>query len=229
VKLPSISLPTFEGKYENCATFEDVFNVVVDSRTDITSIEKFNYLLLPLKGQAFQLVEGLPITTDNYSIAWNLLVDRYENKKLIVATHVRQLLGLKSISKEDVGEMRQFVNSFCGNLNALKALNLEQPLEDIILSQLVVERLDNQTRREWQMKQADGGFPSLKELITFMEQKYQVLETLKPSTNIVNAKETQGGKQQRRSPRDSDTFMAVTESKLYCVLNHIICLNVQYF
>jgi hypothetical protein len=147
VKLPSISLPTFEGKYENWATFENIFKVMVDSQTDITSIEKFSYLLLALKGQAFQLVQGLPITTDNYSIAWNLLVDRYENKKLIAATHVRQLLGLKSISKEDVGEMRQFVNTFCSNSNALKALNIEQPLEDIILSQLLVERLDSQTRR----------------------------------------------------------------------------------
>jgi hypothetical protein len=44
-------------------------------------------------------------------------VDRYVNKKLIAATHVRQLLGLKSISKEDVGEMRQFVNTFCSNFN----------------------------------------------------------------------------------------------------------------
>jgi hypothetical protein len=66
------------------------------------------------------------------------------------------------------------------------------------------------------MKQADEGFPSHKELITFMEQKCQVLETLKPSTNIVNAEETQGGKQQRRSSRDSNTFVAVTASK--CVL-----------
>jgi hypothetical protein len=38
--------------------------------------------------------------------------------------------------------MRQFVKSFYRNLNALKALNIEQPLKDIIFSQLVVERLD---------------------------------------------------------------------------------------
>ena len=68
---------------------------------------------------------------------------------------------------EDVGEIRQLVNTFRSNLNALKALNIE-PLEDI-LSQLVVERLGSQTRREWQMKQADETFPSLKELIIFME------------------------------------------------------------
>jgi hypothetical protein len=43
----------------------------------------------------------------------------------------------------------------------LKVLNVEQPLEDIMLSQLVVEHLD-QTRHEWEMKQADEEFPSHK-------------------------------------------------------------------
>ena len=84
------------------------------------------------------------------------------------------------------------------------------------MSQLVVERLDSQTRREWQMKQADEEFPSLKELITQIEQKFQVLETLKPSINAASVKETQGGNKQRRSLRGSKTFVAMTENK--CVL-----------
>jgi hypothetical protein len=61
--------------------------------------------LLALKGQALQLVQGLPIAPENYSRVWNVLVESYENKKLIVATYVRQLLGLKSISTENVGEI----------------------------------------------------------------------------------------------------------------------------
>jgi len=152
---------------------------MVDNRTNIKPAGK-------IKGQALQLVQGLPITTENYSIARNLLVDGHENKELIAATYVRQTMGLKSMSKNGVGEMRQLVNTFCSNLNALKALNIDQRLEDIILSQPVVERLDSQTRREWQRKQAGEAFPSLKELIIFMKQKCQVLETLKPSNNIAN-------------------------------------------
>jgi hypothetical protein len=87
-----------------------------------------------------------------------------------------------------VGELRQFINTFCSNVNALKALNIEQPLEDIVLSLLLVERLDSRTRPEWQMKQADKGFPSLKELTTLMEEKCLILETLKPSAIIANVK-----------------------------------------
>ena len=110
---------------------------------------------------------------------------------------------------------------------SLKALHIEQLLEDIILSQLVVECLDCQTRHKWQMKQVDKGFPALKELIIFMEQKCKDLETLKPSTNTANLKETQGGKQEQRSAWGIKTFVAMTENK--CVLSHIICLKVHCF
>jgi hypothetical protein len=117
---------------------------------------------------------------------------RYENKKLIAATYVRQLLGLKNSSKEDVGELMQFINTFCSNVNTMKALNVGQPLEDLVLSLLLVEPMDSRTRPEWQMKQADKSIPSLKELITLMEEKRLILETLKPSTNIANVKDRVG-------------------------------------
>ena len=61
-----------------------------------------------------------------------------------------------------------------------------------MLSLLLVERLDSQARPECQMKQADEGFPSLKELITLMEEKCLILETLKPSANIANIKDRVG-------------------------------------
>jgi hypothetical protein len=77
------------------------------------------------------------------------------------------------------------------------------------------------------MKQVDKVFPTLKELITLMEQKCKDLETLKPSINIANRKETQGGKQQQKSAWGITTFVAMTENK--CVLSHIVCLNVQRF
>jgi len=57
---------------------------------------------------------------------------------------------------------------------------------------LLVERLDSQARPECQMIQADKGFPSLKELITLMEKKCLILETLKPSVNIANIEDRVG-------------------------------------
>jgi hypothetical protein len=63
------------------------------------------------------------------------------------------------------------------------------------------------------VKQADKGFPSLKELNTFIEQKCKDLEILKPSTNIANLKETRGGKQKVKVSMGFYEFVAMTENK----------------
>lgn len=39
---------------------------------------KIQLFEMALEGQALQLVQGLPIVNENYWIAWDLLVDRYE-------------------------------------------------------------------------------------------------------------------------------------------------------
>jgi len=51
------------------------------------------------------------MTASNYTIAWTLLVERYENKRLIAASHIRQLLGLKQLHKESASEFAELVNT----------------------------------------------------------------------------------------------------------------------
>lgn len=45
VKLPTITLPKFDGKYEEWLTFEDSFKALVHDNTKIHTVQKFNYLI----------------------------------------------------------------------------------------------------------------------------------------------------------------------------------------
>jgi len=56
--LPSISFPTFDGKYENWAVFENISKVMVDSHTDVTSNERYNYLEWHLRVKHFSWFRG---------------------------------------------------------------------------------------------------------------------------------------------------------------------------
>lgn len=67
LKLQSISLPTFGGKYENWANFENI----VRHRYNVPW--KFDYLLLALKGQALSWFKGLLLQlriTQYLGISW---------------------------------------------------------------------------------------------------------------------------------------------------------------
>lgn len=79
-KLPDLSLPTFLGNYETWFSFKDMFNSLVDSRTDLSDTDKFLYLKLCCKNDALKLINSLDITANNYAIALNLLTSMKTRK-----------------------------------------------------------------------------------------------------------------------------------------------------
>ncbi|EZA62818.1 hypothetical protein X777_01848 [Ooceraea biroi] len=69
VKLPTITLPKFEGKYEEWLSFEDSFRALVHDNVKIQVVQKFNYLKSCLVGNAAQIIQSLTSTAENYEIA----------------------------------------------------------------------------------------------------------------------------------------------------------------
>jgi len=81
-----------------------MFKAMIHENDSLPEIEKFHFLKSSLSGEVERLISNLPMTADNYTMAWKLLVARYENKRLIAASHIRQLLGLKQLQRESVNE-----------------------------------------------------------------------------------------------------------------------------
>jgi hypothetical protein len=89
--------------------------------------QKFYYLQSCLTGEAKHVIEALSISSDNYQVAWELLKERYENKRLIGQTHIQAIFNLPAITKASATSLRQFSDSIGVHLKALKAL---QPATD---------------------------------------------------------------------------------------------------
>ncbi|KAJ4427132.1 hypothetical protein ANN_24748 [Periplaneta americana] len=83
-------------------------------------------------------------------------------------------------------------------MNALEALSLEVSLHEVLLLQLILEKIDTQSRREWELSCADRNKSTLNELLDFLEHKSQALETIKGTTSIPeNRVKLDRGKQAR--------------------------------
>lgn len=224
LKLPAISLPSFDGKYEEWLPFSESFKGLVHDNKALVTIQKFHYLLSALRGQAFKLLQNLPITEGNYVVAWELLQGRYENKKLIASTYTRDILYIKAVQRESATELRQFVNTVRSNMNALKAMDLPQSLGDMLVSQLVVDRLDRQTRREWEIKETEQAFPPLSDLLLFLERKSQALENMTPSSSRSNHDDGRTGDSkvnQQKGTKQSGSYVVVKGQKCpFCSNSH---------
>ncbi|UYV72086.1 hypothetical protein LAZ67_9001772 [Cordylochernes scorpioides] len=74
--LPKIELPIFDGKIENWISFSNIFETTIINNsqlTKLTNIVKLQYLKTCLKGKALVLVNLIPITENNFVLAWDLL------------------------------------------------------------------------------------------------------------------------------------------------------------
>ena len=132
-------MPTFSGQYDRWISFSDMFKAMIHENDSFPEIQKFHYLKSSLSGEAERLVSNLPMTANSYTIAWKLLVEKYENKCLIAASHIWQLLGLKQLHKESASEFAELVNTISNNVSALQALNIQTSLSDVIISQIITE------------------------------------------------------------------------------------------
>lgn len=101
IRLPKLNLPTFSGKYDEWFPFFDSFNSIIHLNTSISNVQKLQYLKSSLTGDASNVISALEISELNYEVAWGLLKERYDNKRLIVHTHLKSIMDLPPLTKED--------------------------------------------------------------------------------------------------------------------------------
>lgn len=112
LKLPTISLPEFDGDYMQWLGFHDTFLALIHSNPDVPAIQKFHYLKAALKGEAAQLIESIAISSANYNLAWQTLVDRYANDYLLKKRHLQALFDIQSAKRETAASLHALVDEF---------------------------------------------------------------------------------------------------------------------
>jgi len=117
----------------------------------LSTVQKFHYLIASLKNEAKDLTSNLQITNENFLVAWQLLTQRYNNKRLIAMMHAKYLCQMPQVRKGDASSLRQLINHVSSHINALQALFFNVPVLDLMLNNLMLATLDPETQREWEL------------------------------------------------------------------------------
>lgn len=178
VRLPTINLPKYSGVYQNWLEFRDTFFSLIHENQSISNIQKFHYLRASLEGEAALVIKSLEISAANYEVAWNALLDRYDNNKLLIHNHVKSLFNGDSVIKESASGLRKLIDDFSKNLRALSQLNQPVSEWDTLLVFLISTKLDNTTLREWESVKSDIETPTFKDLKDFLKSRADMLEMI---------------------------------------------------
>ncbi|XP_055522593.1 uncharacterized protein LOC129716781 [Wyeomyia smithii] len=109
VKLPDIKLPTFSGNLMQWITFRDSFRSLIHNNKSLSAIDKFTYLRASVNGEALQEIQTIELTEVNYDVAWSALEKRYENKKLILKTHLDAIFAAEPVRTESFEALNQLL------------------------------------------------------------------------------------------------------------------------
>ncbi|XP_072377900.1 uncharacterized protein [Diabrotica undecimpunctata] len=119
VRLPTINLPKFDGSYPNWLEFRDIFRSLIYENDLVSDVQKLHYLRASLEGDACLVIKCLEISSANYIVAWNALLDRYDNNNLLIHNHVKALFSSESVSKESASGLRKLIDDFSKNIRSL--------------------------------------------------------------------------------------------------------------
>jgi len=94
--------------------------------------------------------------------------------------HATHLCQMPQERKGDASSLRQLINRVSSHMNALQALFLNVPVQDLML-----ETLDPETQREWDFITASRtDTPTIGKSVTFVETKYRVLGLLQTNQSL---------------------------------------------
>lgn len=218
VYLPQVSLPTFSGRYDEWKTFSDLFTALVDKNEQITDAQKFLYLKTNLKNEPLTLINDLALTNENYTVALDILKKRYDNKLVIINSHLKGLLELENITNETASNLRHFLSQIRQHLNSLRSLKVPVDQWDLMLIYLFCKKLNSRTHQAFELQKKQSQLPTLEEFLEFLENRCLALENVSSSdvkvkprvTNFVKSSDPHSS-----SPKRKCLFCKLENHSLY--------------
>ena len=218
--IPKFELPKFDGSYDKWLDFHDSFKSMVHSSSALNNIQKLHCLKRCLIGEAEGIISSIETTESNFNEAWEILMKRYNNKRLIVVNHIRNLMEIPSISKESHVELRKFLDTIRTHIRALKSL--QEPVDkwDSLLIYTLTLRIDRNSHKEWEKSITDTEMPTLEKFLSFLEMRCQVLQATAVNMHTSTQNPSQGKSQNNQNKQRILTATQNTTSCPSCQGNH---------
>lgn len=177
IQLAPIPLPKFNGNIQGWSSFYDVYRAMVHDDDGFTPAQKFYYLRSCLSDQALDLVQSIPISDGNYEVVLEKLKRRYDNKSLVIQSHIRSILDMPVVDESSAKALQKLHSNVSTQVAALRALG--QPVDqwDAWLVTIVTSRLDKGTGHSWQLHLKNTELPKYKDLETFLASRCVAMES----------------------------------------------------
>jgi hypothetical protein len=169
VRLPRLQLPEFHGEAEKFSAFKEQFSVMVKDKTNLAPQLKFSYLCNALKGPAMETISHLTMSETSFDQAWKLLLEKYDNTRLVFESNVEHMLTYPSITRTSLVDLQKFLEHMKKTLVIFDSLGYPQR-DSPVIATIFRRKLDIYTRQEFEKHITDSRIiPTNSELFEFLQ------------------------------------------------------------
>ena len=140
IKLPKLKVKEFNGDSLEWLSFWDCFEASVHLNRTISDVSKMNYLKSLLRGEALRAISGLALTKSNYSVAIELLKNRFGQEQVQVNAHMEALLKLPPTTS-DLKKMTSNYDLSENYMRGLEALGVDRESYGALLLPVMMRKL----------------------------------------------------------------------------------------
>lgn len=145
IKLPTLKIKTFSGDPSDYQSFIESFTEAVHNNKNIPEVQKMNYLMGFLSGEAESLLKGFRLSGQSYPKALALLKERFGNPQKLISFHMSKIIDLQIVQDiNDLKSLRKLYDSVETQLRNLETLNLKHDEYGPLLIPLLMNKMPNE-------------------------------------------------------------------------------------
>ncbi|XP_071632804.1 uncharacterized protein [Temnothorax longispinosus] len=220
IKLPKIDLPKFEGDLALWPSFIALFDTAIHENSGVADIQKFQYLLASLSGETLGVVKNLPLTAENYVIAYDALRGRYQNRRKLATHYWRAFAHAKPLVADTAESLRALLDVFTENTRALQMMGYPVEAWDFVLLNHLLEKLTPTLREKFEATHMRSEPPRYEQLTTFLAGYCTVLAAVADASPQSNKSKAQN--QSSRRAASTTSLVAQNAACPKCGEHHLL-------
>lgn len=183
-----VTIPKFQGDYFKWVTFRDLFVSMVVDNKGLSKSQKMQLLKTNLVGEADTLIGDLTISEVNFDSAWNRLMNRYDNNRVVIYKLINKMIG-QQMCKGDAHSIKKLLDTTDQIILALANMGRPTNAWDDWVVVIVTQKLGESSQKDWEQKISGTTEPlTWEQLKSFMEEHFRMLERVEGSSKRVEAK-----------------------------------------
>ena len=195
-RLPEMKLSVFKGNPTEWPRFHQRFLTMIDSRTDISDLEKLDYLLGALEGELKRMVEAYDYQAASYRPALKALERRVKKQRTNATTWINDIKALRAPRPNEADDYFLLCDGIRRNINRLQSettydideqYNVDQLMEIIEakLHPMVKERWRQHITSYWKLQRPSLRKNKVFEFIDYFEELANIKDDILPPQQIV--------------------------------------------